>query len=66
MEKLNLNFSNKKNIIKSICWVISYISWLLLTINNFASLKWLYNKKYMRIWTIKVLKKYEYIFLLKL
>ena len=61
MEKLNLNFSNKKNIIKSICWIISYISWLLLTINNFASLKWLYNKKYMRIWTIKVLKKYEYL-----
>ena len=61
MEKLNLNFSNTQNIIKSICWIIPYISWLLLTINNFASFKWLYNKKYMRIWTIKVVKKYEYL-----
>ena len=25
---LNLNFSNAENSVKSICWIISYLSWL--------------------------------------
>ena len=41
--------------------IISYISWLLLTVNSCVSLGWLYKKKYMRIWTIKVVKDYSYL-----
>lgn len=60
MEKINLNFNDGQNIIKSICWILSYISWLLLSINSCISLRWLYNEKYMRIWTIQVYKEYKY------
>ena len=57
MEKLkilNLTFDDQQNIIKSICWILSYLSWLLLTINSWVSFGWLYREKYMKIWTIKV------------
>lgn len=41
MEKLNLDFSGGEKIIKSICWIMSYLSWLLLVATGWASLKWL-------------------------
>ena len=41
MEKLNLNFSGGDNVVKSICWIMSYLSWLLLVATGWASLKWL-------------------------
>ena len=43
MEKPN-NIGGK-NIIKSIFLIISYVSWLLVAVNNLASLKWMYNGK---------------------
>ena len=43
MEKPN-NIGGK-NIIKSIFLIISCVSWLLVAINNLASLKWMYNGK---------------------
>ena len=51
MEK-KFNFNGGENILKSICWILSYLSWLLLSINNLASLKWLYNDGV--IWNIIV------------
>ena len=41
MEKLNLNFSGGDNVVKSICWIMSYLSWLLLVVTGWASIKWL-------------------------
>ena len=41
MEKLNLNFSGGDNVVKSICWIMSYLSWLLLVSSGWASIKWL-------------------------
>ena len=41
MEKLNLNFSGGDNVVKSICWIMSYLSWLLLVASGWASVKWL-------------------------
>jgi len=41
MEKLNLNFSGGDNVVKSICWIMSYLSWLLLVASGWASLNWL-------------------------
>ena len=41
MEKLNLNFSGGDNVVKSICWIMSYLSCLLLVASGWASLKWL-------------------------
>ena len=41
MEKLNLNFSGGENVVKSICWIMSYLSWLLLVATGWASIKWL-------------------------
>jgi hypothetical protein len=41
MEKLNLNFSGGDNVVKSICWIMSYLSWLLLVETGWASIKWL-------------------------
>jgi hypothetical protein len=41
MEKLNLNFSGGENVVKSICWIMSYLSWLLLVSTGWASIKWL-------------------------
>ena len=50
MEKLNLNFSGGDNVIKSICWILSVLSWLLLLVTGWISLKWL-DEHYI-IWTI--------------
>jgi hypothetical protein len=59
MEKLNLNFSGGDNIVKSICWIMSYLSWLLLVASGWASIKWLDEDPYIdeegyahRGWTI--------------
>lgn len=58
MEKLNLNFSGGSNIVKSICWIMSYISWLMLVITGWISLKWLdeepglHGTDYKHGWTI--------------
>ena len=52
MEKLNLNFSGGSNIVKSICWIMSYISWIMLVITGWISLKWLDDDMYWIIWTI--------------
>ena len=41
MEKFNLNFSGGENVIKSICWIMSVLSWLLLIATGWASLNWL-------------------------
>ena len=41
MEKLNLNFKGGENTVKSICWIMSYLSWLLLVATGWASIKWL-------------------------
>ena len=62
MEKFNLNFSGGDNVIKSICWIMSVLSWLLLIATGWASLNWLsYNKTDDQrrgiIWTII---KYEF------
>lgn len=46
MEKLNLNFSGGDNVVKSICWIMSYLSWLLLVASGWASLKWLVQNPY--------------------
>ena len=52
MEKLNLNFSGGSNVLKSICWIMSYLSWIMLLITGWISIKWLDDKKYHIIWTI--------------
>ena len=41
MEKFNLNFNGGDNTLKSICWILSILSWLLLTITGWISLRWL-------------------------
>ncbi len=46
MEKLNLNFSGGDNVVKSICWIMSYLSWLLLVASGWASIKWLVQDPY--------------------
>ena len=56
MEKLNLNFSGG-NVLKSICWIMSYLSWLMLVITGWISIKWLDDDEYNVIWTIFVEKK---------
>lgn len=50
MEKLNLNFNGSDNVINSICWICSVLSWLLLIITGWISLRWL--EEYDLIWTI--------------
>ena len=47
MEKLNLNFNGGDNILKSICWILSIISWLFFLITGWISL----GEKYY-FWTI--------------
>ena len=42
MEKHFIN-KGKNNILKSVCLILSYLSWILVTINNLTSLKWMYN-----------------------
>lgn len=49
MDKVNLNFNGKDNVIKSICWICSVLSWLLYLITGFISFKWL--EKYRTEWT---------------
>ena len=56
MEKPN-NIGGK-NTIKSIFLIISYVSWLLVAVNNLASLKWMYNGKkdalFHSVWNILI------------
>ncbi len=66
MEKFNLNFSGGDNVIKSICWILSVLSWLLLLVTGWISFKWFADDKYAYIWTIHrfekvdILDKYNY------
>ena len=70
MDKLNLNFSGGANVLKSICWIMSYISWIMLVITGWISMKWLADDKCWMIWTIRAVRdnddffkdylKYEY------
>ena len=53
MEKFN--FKGGENILKSICWILSYLSWLLVAVNNLASLKYMYKES--RIWGIGIIEK---------
>ena len=57
MEKLNLNFSDGDNAIKSIYWILSVLSWLLLLVTGWISLRWLADDKYSIIWTIIKIEK---------
>ena len=41
METFNLNFNGGDNVIKTIFWIMSVFSWLLLIITGWISLKWL-------------------------
>lgn len=49
MEKLNLNFKGGDNIYKSICWILSIISWLLFLITGWIAI---FGEDY-KIWTLK-------------
>ena len=46
------NFNGAQNILKSICWILSYLFWLLYVINNLASLKWMYKEG--NIWCVHI------------
>ena len=65
MKKLNLNFSGGENIVKSILWIMSYLSWLMLVATGWASLKWLDDEKYEIIWTIHALRNHNGVDYLK-
>ena len=58
-------FSNKSNkgqqqqSFPLIFWIISCISWILLVITSWISLKWLNDSSYYVIWTIYVERKFE-------
>ena len=52
MEKFN--FNGGENILKSICWILSYLSWLLVAVNNLASLRYMYKDDPNQIWNIRV------------
>ena len=52
MEKFN--FKGGENILKSICWILSYLSWLLVAVNNLASLKYMYMDDPSQIWGVHV------------
>ena len=60
MEKPN-NIGGK-NSIKSIFLIISCVSWLLVAVNNLASLKWMYNGKkdgiFRSVWNILIYNEY--------
>ena len=60
MEKFN--FPGGKNVVKSICWILSYLSWLLAVATNLAALKWMYrpqkNSPFCFIWNIVILPNY--------
>lgn len=57
MEKLNLDFSDKFNIIQSILWILSILSWLFFICTGFASIKIFHIKHYEVIWTIQKIGK---------
>ena len=48
MEKMNLNFSGGDNIFKTICWLLSILSWLLYLITGWIAI---FGKEYY-LWTI--------------
>ena len=51
-EKSKINVSGGSNPITTIFLMISYVSWLLVAVNNLASLKWLYKKGI--IWNVGI------------
>ena len=61
MEKFN--FPGGKNVIKSVCWILSYLSWLLASVNNLAAINWMYNpkkgNKFCFIWNIAIYPAYK-------
>ena len=61
MEKFN--FPGGKNVIKSVCWILSYLSWLLASVNNLAAINWMYNPKKGKqscfIWNIAINPAYK-------
>ena len=59
MEKFN--FKGRENILKSICWILSYLSWLLVAVNNLASLKYMYMDDPSQIWGIHIQDASGYI-----
>ena len=60
MEKFN--FPGGKNVVKSICWILSYFSWLLAAATNLAALKWMYDPQKSNpicfIWNIVIIPNY--------
>ena len=54
METLNLNFDGCENILKSICWVLSVLSWVLFIVTGWMSIYWFQEGKDFipYIWTI--------------
>ena len=60
MEKFN--FPGGKNVVKSICWILSYLSWLLAAATNLAALKWMYapvkGNPICFIWNILIIPNY--------
>ena len=48
MEKMNLNFSGGDNILRTICWLLSIIAWLLYLITGWIAV---FGKEYY-LWTI--------------
>ena len=55
MEKLNLDFKGNFNVIKSLLWILSILSWLFFICIGWSSLQNLQDEKYRIIWTIKIL-----------
>ena len=55
MEKLNLNFHGEGNIFKTICWILSIISWLLFLITGWIAI---FGEDY-NVWTIPKNVKFE-------
>ena len=60
MEKLNLDFKDGSSVVKSICWILSYLSWLLLVVSGWISIKWLDDDLHYIIWTIYVPRDMKY------
>ena len=63
MEKANLNFSDSKNTITSICWICSVISWLLFIITNAISFHWI--KDFGTVWTFYRIPIVNWVFGIK-
>ena len=61
--KNEFTYEQKQKIVEPklniIFWVFSCISWLLLIITGWISIKWLDNKDYYVIWTIYVERNFE-------